>query len=167
MKNVLFFLIFLLPAIGLTAQEIPFDPQDPVFRERYREIDFNGGFSVLVMSDTESDYYVADFSSLASRFEKIWFLNLVFRGDRVVVMNADPTGDQAWFKAERDGQSAKVHEYLLGLKKKSEEAALRYTKEEQDEWLKKNDKYGNDEYGNDKSGNDKSGNDESVNKAGK
>ena len=144
MKNLLLFLIFLLPVAALTAQELPFDPRDPVFLERYREIDFNGGFSVLVMSDTESDYYAADFSRLGSRFEKVWFLNLVFRGDRLVVMEAGPDADLAWFKAVRDGQSEKVHEYLLGLKKKSEEAALRYTKEEQDEWMKRNDKYGND-----------------------
>jgi hypothetical protein len=117
------------------------DPADPAFRARYASIPFKDHFSLKVASDKSNNYYIVDFGSLASRFQKVWFLNQVFSQHRVINIDSDITQDRVWFMASNQYPEKDVQELFLNLKKRTEEQSASMTKEEQEAWLKKNDKY--------------------------
>ena len=142
MKKLTIILVTLfLPLAGLLAQDVYINPADPAFREKYKSIDLEGKFSMLAVSDNDNNYYIVDFAQLAGKFEKVYFLNLVFRSDKVVNIDPDLKQDRIWFLAVKTTKEQTVHEYLLDLKKKTETAAAGYTEAEKEQWLQKNDKY--------------------------
>lgn len=142
MKRLWIFLILILTAASQApAQEVYVNPQDPAFRERYSSLDLTGRFSALAVSDETNHYYVVDFSTLPDRFSKVWFINLVFRGDKAVAIDADPQQDRVWFLAPKTTSGKVVSDYFLELKKKTETARSVMSEPERAEWLKKNDKY--------------------------
>jgi hypothetical protein len=142
MKTIFLTVLLLFGSLAaLMAQEVYINPQDPGFRAKYKDVDFAGRFSVVAVSDQDNNYYIVDFTKLPTRFDKIYFINLVFKGDKVVNIDPDLDQDRVWFLAVKTTKEQVVHDYLLNLKKKTEEAAAAMTTEEQSEWLKKNNKY--------------------------
>jgi hypothetical protein len=134
-------LVFLFPLAALLAQDVYINPADPAFRAKYKDVDFAGRFSVLAVSDQDNNYYMVDFTKLPTKFEKVYFINLVFKGGKAVNIDSDLSQERVWFLAVKSTKEQSVHDYFLDLKKKTEDAAAAFTAEEQAGWLKKNDKY--------------------------
>jgi hypothetical protein len=126
---------------GILAQDVYINPCDPDFRARYGSLEFGDKFSLLALSDQDNNYYIVDFTKLPTRFEKIFFLNLVFRSDKVVCIDSDLAQNRIWFSANRQVQETKIRDTFLELKKKSTDAASLFTEEEKTQWMSKNDKY--------------------------
>ena len=76
--------IFVSTAFTQDLQEQYINPADPAFRAKYESLVFNDKFVLLAESDNNNNYYIADFSKFKSRFEKIYFLNLVFQSEKIV-----------------------------------------------------------------------------------
>jgi hypothetical protein len=131
----------MVAAAGSVAQEVYVDPKDQAFRAKYENIDLAGMFSALALSDDQNNYYIADFTLLEGKFEKVWFLNLVFKGDKVVNIDPDILQKRVWFLAVKSIPEKTVNDYLLSLKEKTLKASATFTEGEKSEWLQKNDKY--------------------------
>lgn len=139
--RVFVFFWLMVAAAGSVSQEVYVDPKDPAFRAKYENIDLAGKFSALALSDDQNNYYMADFTQLEGKFEKVWFLNLVFKGDKVVNIDPDIHQERVWFLAVKAIPEKTVNDYLLSLKEKTLKASATYSEEEKSEWLQKNDKY--------------------------
>ncbi len=134
-------ILFLLPAVRLMAQDIYVNPQDPAFRAQYDTVQFGDRFSVCVLSDSGHDYYLVDFARLADQFERVYFMNLVFRGDQVVNLDGDLEQDHIWFSAMKGSPVQEINSYFLKLKRKCEQASASFSEHEKTEWMNKNNKY--------------------------
>ena len=132
--------ILLMPFAGIRSQEVYINPADPAFRARYGEVEFGDRFSLVAVSDAGNNYYLVDFTKLPSRFEKVYFLNLTYKSDRVVCIDSDLTQDRLWFSAPKERKESDVTDYFLDLKKKTLKASSVYSGEEKMQYLNKNDK---------------------------
>jgi len=124
----------------LAASEI--NPEDPAFRAKYKDISFGGHFIIDVLSDEKNNYYIVDFSKLPSRFEKVYFMNLVFKKDKIVNIDSDITQQQVWFLAASMFPASSIEEIVNSLKAETDKANASFTDEEKVKWLQVNDKYG-------------------------
>jgi hypothetical protein len=142
MKRITAITIFLLlPLTGLLAQDIYINPADPAFRAKYDTVRFGDRFSVRVLSDTRHDYYLVDFTRLTSNFEKVYFMNLVFRSDKVVNIDGDLKQERIWFSAMNDRPETEINDYFFTLKRKCEQASAAWSESRKAEWMKMNNKY--------------------------
>ncbi len=138
-------LIFLLISGSMViAQEVStlqIDPSNPEFRTQFSKLEFKDRFAVLATSDGANNYFMADFSQLPGKFEKIWFLNLIFQSSRIV--NIDPGIDRnrVWFLASRKFSEKEVLDEFEELKVRTMKESSQMTETEKSEWMKINDKY--------------------------
>ena len=133
--------IFVSAAFTQDLQEKYINPADPVFRAKYESLVFNDKFVLLAESDNNNNYYIADFSKLKSRFEKIYFLNLVFQSDKIVNMEGNLEEERIWFLADKQYEVNNIFTLFDELKEKTLSASTAYSVEEKNTWLKANDKY--------------------------
>jgi hypothetical protein len=145
MKQMMIFCsLMLLWGSCLMAQEpqgMVDDPTDPVFRAQFEQVDFKGNTAVEVLDDASRRYFLVDMTSFPSRFEKIWFLNLVFADDMIVNMDSDLSQDRMWFMAFKTYPKQDVLDHFEALKKKTLDAREKMTSEEKAKWMAKHDKY--------------------------
>lgn len=137
--------IFMVLLAGLNgnilAQNGQFDPSDPAVNSLYSRIDFQGKFAVRITDAGRNNYFLADFTRLPGRFEKIWFMNLVHHDDIVVSADRDIAGERVWFMADRRYSDKEVTERMDELLKQTLDESSRMSAEEKESYLKKNDKY--------------------------
>lgn len=133
-------LVLALP-LNLLSQEKYINPADPQFRQQYDSMVFGDKFVLLAESDQTNNYFIADFSKFSSKFEKVYFLSLVFPSKNVVNIDGDLSHDRIWFLANKKYSSEEVIKELLEDKEKSISFAASLTEDEKNNWLKTNDKY--------------------------
>jgi|GEM_PF-2704151 len=98
-------------------------------------------FVILERSDDVNNYFQVDFSLLAERFEKIYFLQLIFQDHRIVNTDGDLSKDligfQASIKHDTDEMLKLFDKYRQQVASESSgmDAASKAA------WLEKNDKY--------------------------
>ena len=114
----------------VVGQNLVFDQQD-----------FGDRFAVKVLSEDDYDYYVIDLTKLGGRFERIYFLNLVF-GDHKLI-NIDPGIDnsQLWFKAYYQYTESEILCLFDDLLSETRKISSSWTVEEKQLFLNKYDKY--------------------------
>ena len=140
MKKLSILLITLfMPLAGLLAQDVYINPADPAFREKYRnsisQVNFRAGGIRY-----ENNYYIVDFAQLPGKFEKVYFLNLVFKSDKVVNIDPDLKQDRIWFLAVKTTRSRQCT-IIFSTKEKNGNGRSRVYGSRKDQWLQKNDKY--------------------------
>ena len=99
-----------------TVTGVAVNPEDPAFRARYKDLNFGDHFVLNVFSDDKNNYYAVDFSKLPSRFEKVYFMNLVFKKDKVVNIDSDISQQQVWFLASKMFTESSITDILNTLK---------------------------------------------------
>ncbi len=102
---------------------------------------FGDRFCVLAVDDGENNYYVTDLTKLPSRFERIYFLNLVYKEKIVVNIDPDIDNEQMWFKAFDITAEEEVICLINDLKDEALEANAQFSDEERSTWLEQYDKY--------------------------
>jgi hypothetical protein len=148
----LFLLVHMTPAQvmaqdhtgGTTVQSVSagtVDPTDPAFRARYAGISFGDQFSLMVLSDETNFYYLVDFSQLRTKFQKVYFMNLVFGEKKIVNIDSDLSQDRVWFLSNNKNSVKEITDLFLSLKQKTEGMSEKMTTAEQEAWLKVNNKY--------------------------
>jgi hypothetical protein len=145
-KIKLFFLFLILATYAGNASGQQMDgkyinPKDPEFRKKYEQANFDGKFAILAETDETNNYFIADFSQLPSKFEKVFFLNLVFKNDKLVNIDSDVTQVKIWFLASKRYQQKEILAIFDRLKEKTTSAGKSFTEPEKEQWLLKNDKY--------------------------
>jgi hypothetical protein len=141
-RSFLMILLFLgLTALGQEESQVYINPADPAFIEKYKNVDFDGKFAVSPVSDNANNYYMVDFSKLASKFEKVYFLNLIFKGGEAVNIDGDLSKDRIWFLSNRKYSTKDIFILFDQLKAKAEKANSSFTEQEKSAWMKSNDKY--------------------------
>jgi len=103
--------------------------------------DFNGRFAMAVSRDSASIYYLLDFARLASRFERVSFMELSFRCDTIVNVDPDIMKDQVLFKASIRYPETEVSGIFQRLQTTVNQRSAVWTREEKSAWLEHNDKY--------------------------
>jgi len=103
--------------------------------------EFNGKFCVYVASEESSDYYVIDLEKLPLRFDRIYFLNLVYKEKKVISIDNDINKDVLWFKSfdtfSREDVICLMEELLL----ETGAAIDSYSENQKSEWLQVHDKF--------------------------
>jgi hypothetical protein len=127
--------------LSASAQENGFNPSDPGCAERYAKFDFQGKFAALVFSDKVNNYYLVNFSLLPTRFEKIWFMNMAFKNGKVVNIDPNVSRSQVWFQSNLKYPSDEILLLFGQLRTRTGEAAVDLNGQQQEKWLRENDKY--------------------------
>ncbi len=147
MKTYLFFrtvfvtCLFLGYAMVSIAQEENVDPADSAFNAKYASFDFKSRFAAVATTDSRNNYYLVDFTKLPDRFERVWFMNLVFQHPEVVNIDPDIRKVKLWFQSDHRYPVKEVIDLFDNLMNKTKEAAQSTTTPEKVSWLKNNDKY--------------------------
>ena len=141
-----FFLsLFFLGSSGLIVaqheSELWIAPSNPDFRAKYADVEFGEAIAVKVIESQTKNYFIVDLTKFNSRFEKIWYLNLVFKEEKIVNIDPDIANDRLWFQASRQYDESDVLELFASLKEKTDQVSLKMTLQEKKEWMVKNDKY--------------------------
>ena len=140
-----FLLLFFLGSSGLIIaqheSELWVAPSDPDFRAKYADVEFGENIAVKVIESQAKNYFIVDLTKFNSRFEKIWYINLVFKEEKIVNIDPDIANDRLWFQASRQYDESDVLELFASLKEKTDQVSLKMTLQEKKEWMVKNDKY--------------------------
>ncbi|MBC8314166.1 MAG: hypothetical protein H8E51_01570 [Bacteroidetes bacterium] len=141
-----FFLsLFFLGSSGLIVaqheSELWIAPSNPDFRAKYADVEFGEAIAVKVIESQTKNYFIVDLTKFNSRFEKIWYINLVFKEEKIVNIDPDIANDRLWFQASRQYDESDVLELFASLKEKTDQVSLKMTLQEKKEWMVKNDKY--------------------------
>lgn len=135
------FLIAGFSGLAQTSADLEMDLRNPEFRKKYENIDFKGNFSMQVLKDNTNNYFVVDFSSFKEKFERVYFLSLIFQNGKVVNIDSDINRDKVWFLSHISNSTEEVNSILKDLKLKTIEKSSSLSPEEKASWLKENDKY--------------------------
>jgi len=141
MTRITFTILLYFSMIGIWAQSGAIHPGDLGFRQKYADFDFKGQFAGVIDRDGVNNYFLLDFSKLASRFERVYFMNLTF--DSYQLVNIDPivTEDRICFMANEKYDKNEQLSIFEELKNKTTKIAATWSGDEKVRWLKKNDKY--------------------------
>ena len=140
-----FLLLLFLGSSGLASaqheSELWIAPSDPDFRAKYANVEFGEAIAVKVLESQTKNYFLVDLTKFKSRFEKIWYLNMVFKEEIIVSIDPTITHDRMWFQSNRRYDESDVLERFALLKKQTDQASLKMTTKEKEEWMKIYDKY--------------------------
>jgi hypothetical protein len=141
MIRTFFISLVLITNLAVRAQQPGIQPDDPAFILKYENFDFHGKFAAMIGKDEANNYFLADFSKLPSRFDRVYFMNLSFSSPELV--NIDPviTKDKVCFKASVKNNETEVIKLLEGIEQKVMATSSSWTEAAKSDWLKNNDKY--------------------------
>ena len=137
----LFLTLTLMACLTLNAQQNDVLPGDPAFTAKYADVDFKGNFTLAVGKDASNNYYLVDFSKFASRFERVYFMNLSFSYDELISIDADITKNRVCFKAGLKYAGPEVIKIFDEIKNKVTITAAAWSDDREHQWLNANDKY--------------------------
>ena len=142
--SISFIFIFLISGFSGLAQsseDMEIDLRNPEFRKKYESIDFKGNFSMKVLTDNTNNYFIVDFSSFKEKFEKVYFLSLIFQNGKIVNIDSDISRDKVWFLSHINNSTEEINSTLKELKVQTIEKSSSLSAEEKASWIKENDKY--------------------------
>ncbi len=136
-------LVFLLTGIQafLFAQHPIVSPDDPAFIAKVASFDFKGQFAARIDQDGTNRYYLADFSMLSTRFERVWFMNLSFGTGKLVNVDPDLRKDRVIFKADKTYDDDLILRVFGELKEQTHRTSVDWSDTQKNEWLSSHDKY--------------------------
>jgi hypothetical protein len=146
MKKVSFFYTLLLilglsSAWGQESRIAKINPEDPTFRAKYSQLSFNGKFYILAVKDDVNNYYMADFTQFPEKFERVYFLNQVYKSGKIVNIDGDISQERVWFLSNKKFTEQETGETFDQLKDLTLKAASAMTTQEKESWMLKNNKF--------------------------
>jgi hypothetical protein len=142
--SIFLMLALLLTGFAVTAQtseNTEINPKDPAFRSKYANVDFKGKFSVQVLHDNTNNYYLVDFSKLKDKYEKVYFLSLVYQEGKIVNIDSDLKQDKIWFLSVTNNPVEEINKLLMDLKDKTIKKSNSLSQDQKRKWLLENDKF--------------------------
>lgn len=141
MKRILILALLLMAMLELNAQSPAFQVDDPAFIARYANFDFKGKFVAEIGKESPNTYFLLDFSTLSTRFERVYFMNLSFSSDELINIDPDITKNRVCFMSNDKYPVHEVLELFEQLKANVRSVSTSWQEEQKFEWLKGNDKY--------------------------
>lgn len=141
LRLIISFLVFWTASQGMAQQSGWIDPGDSAFNARYAQVPFGDRFAMQILKSDGKNYFLVDFSKLPSRFERVFFMTIAFKQDKLVNIDPEITRDRIWFFAYENYPVREIEELLTSLKDRATEAGKNFTDVQKQEWLLKNDKY--------------------------
>ncbi len=136
----IFLLLFTIIGKGQSDMGISMSsPLDPMFT--FDQTQFDDRFAVHVFSDEVYDYYVIDYTKMPQRFERIYFLNLIYKDDQVVHIDPDINKTQSWFKSHERYPQTEIICKLEDFLDETLEASRLWPEADKQAWLLKYDKF--------------------------
>lgn len=126
---------------GQETGPVTINPEDPGFREKFSHLNFDGKFYLLAVKDAVNNYYMADFSQFPDKFERVYFINLVYKSDIIVNIDSDLSQARVWFLVNNKYSDKEAGTQFIQLREKTLNAATTLTTEEKASWMKKNNKF--------------------------
>jgi hypothetical protein len=147
MKKAPFFCILMILfsfsfARGQENSSASIDPSDPAFREKFSHLDFDGKFYKLAVVDAVNNYYMADFTLFQDQFERVYFIDLVYKSVRIVNIDSDLSQDRVWFLVNKKYSGKEAGDEFDLLREETLKASARLTTQEKESWMLKNSKFG-------------------------
>jgi len=139
MKN-LFFLLLVISGLQVFSQQASFSG-DSEPRLVFNQGDFGERFAVLADYDREYNYFVTDLTKMPSRFQRVYFLNLVFADQQVISLDSDLSKDQLWFKVPSALTEQEAVCKFDDLRAEAMKAENGMTENERQQWLAGHDKF--------------------------
>ena len=138
----LLFLFALLAGFSaVTRAQLGVDPNDSALIKKYADFDFNGKFAVLAEKSELNNFYLINLSLLPGRFDRIYFMNLMFQHAEVVNIDPEIGRPHIWFQSNKRYPEKEVLDVLNEVEQKTLSAVKSYTDAEKAKWLRENDKY--------------------------
>jgi hypothetical protein len=141
LSSILMILVTFSVAWGQESRSSSINPEDPAFREKFSHLNFNGQFCILAVKDAVNNYYMTDFSQFPVKFEKVYFINLVYKSEIIVNIDSDLSQDRVWFLVNNKYSQKEAGAEFILLRDKTLEASATMTTEEKANWMLKNDKF--------------------------
>ena len=126
---------------GQEAKTSTINPEDPAFREKFSHLNFDGKFYLLAIKDAVNNYYMADFTQLPQKFERVYFILLVNKSDKIVSIDSDLSQDRVWFMVNNKYSDKEAGVRFDQLRDQTLKASATMTEEEKASWMLKNDKF--------------------------
>ena len=125
-------MLTVLSTVNVCAQgpELDFDQEN-----------FNGQFCVAAIAFEYDNYYVTNLTEFSSRMERIYFLNLVYKENKIVNIDAGIDNDQMWFKSHDANTEEEIICLMNDLRDQSKTEVKTFTEKEKEAWLEKHDKF--------------------------
>jgi hypothetical protein len=148
MKKVPFFCILMIlfslgSARGQENNSVSINPSDPAFRAKFSHLDFDGKFYKLAVVDAVNYYYMADFTLFQDKFERVYFINLIYKSGKIVNIDSDLSQDRVWFLVNKKFSTREAGEEFDSLKDQTLKMSDSFSAEEKNNWMQKNSKFGN------------------------
>jgi hypothetical protein len=141
MKRILLLALLLMTMPELNAQSQAFQADDPAFIARYANFDFKGKFAAVIGKESPNNFFMLDFSSFATRFDRVYFMNLSFSSDELINIDPDITKNRVCFMANEKYPVAEILKLFEKLKANVQSVSASWPEDKKAEWLKGNDKY--------------------------
>jgi len=129
-------------AMGQERNPVQVNPADPAFRAKFSNMDFNGKFYLLAITDAVNNYYMADFTLFQDKFERVYFINLIYQSGRIVNIDSDLSQGRVWFLANKKFSDKEVAGEFDQLRAETRKVSAGLTAEGKDSWMQKNSKFG-------------------------
>jgi len=126
---------------GQEAKTSTINPEDPAFREKFSHLNFDGKFYLLAIKDAVNNYYMADFTQFPQKFERVYFILLVNKSDKIVSIDSDLSQDRVWFMVNNKYSDKEAGVRFDQLRDQTLKASATMTEEEKASWMLKNDKF--------------------------
>jgi hypothetical protein len=126
---------------GQDQNQVTINPANPAFREKFSHLNFDGKFYILAVKDAVNNYYMADFTDFADRFERIYFINLVYKSGKIVNIDSDLSQPRVWFLVNNKFTQKEAADEFDLLKEKTLKASASLSAEQKAKWLRENDKF--------------------------
>jgi hypothetical protein len=102
--------------------------------------EFGEQFCLHKTSDQSANYFAIDLEKLPSRFEQVYFINLVFDRKDIVSIDSDFEKDHLWLKAHKSFDVKEILDAFTSLKQKTDKANQEFSEQKKTLWLETNSK---------------------------
>lgn len=108
-----------------------------------KQTPFEGNLTVQIHEDVKNTYFAVDATQLASRYEKIRLIELIYSDKKLVNIGANPN-DNCFFFLVNNIMLGEKDDILLLFNKYAKQAKEEYndlSADQRQQWLKEHDKY--------------------------
>ena len=102
---------------------------------------FDGQFCVAATAYEYDNYYVTNLTEFSSRIERIYFLNLVYKENKIVNIDPDIDDGQMWFKSHDANTEEEIICLMDDLRDQAKAEVIILSEKEKADWLEKHDKF--------------------------
>lgn len=103
-----------------------------------KKIVFGKEFVMKIDKGENNTIYLVDMTKLNSKFERMYFMELIYKDSKIISMDSDINKDQVRFAANNKYTFPEIQKLFLDLKVKTEQAAINSSSRDKNKVLNQN-----------------------------